>query len=255
VNTLPEPPADPVPPPRKAYTYVVVDGTSRAAIASFLLGILGLLFLVLATGVCYACRPGYLTIGFTAALGLIVGILSLKEIHSSRGRLVGSTLAVSGILLSAGCGFLGVLTDYVVHSPLAILHEKPGCGFNLTATQIAMLGGMLDLYNRDIGHYPTEAEDGLRALLIKPDFPDPATSAKWRGPYIVKDLLTDRWGHGMRYLSAEPGTPDADWFPYKLWSIGPDGIDGTDDDVRNWSEAPPDQSPPPRSGAAGKSTS
>ena len=54
----------------------------------------------------------------------------------------------------------------------------------------------------------------------------------WDGPYIhTKSLLSDPWGRPYRYQTPGIHHPDE----YDLWSTGPDGKDGTTDDVGNWS--------------------
>ncbi|PIP68245.1 MAG: type II secretion system protein GspG [Candidatus Omnitrophica bacterium CG_4_9_14_0_2_um_filter_42_8] len=80
----------------------------------------------------------------------------------------------------------------------------------------------LDLYELDNGKYP-ETEEGLAALLSKP-----GSSAKWKGPYIKKVPL-DPWGRNYAYRS--PGDHNID---YDLYSYGPDGQEGGDDNVSNW---------------------
>lgn len=83
----------------------------------------------------------------------------------------------------------------------------------------------LRLYEVDNGQYPT-SEQGLQALLQKPA--SPPLSTNWRGPYIEQDPV-DPWGRP--YVYAYPGThPPRD---YDLYSLGPDGVEGTDD-VTNW---------------------
>lgn len=83
----------------------------------------------------------------------------------------------------------------------------------------------IDLYKFECGKYPEE----LKYLFEKPSDEDAAK--RWNGPYI-KDLegLTDPWTHAFQYAS--PGTHNEKG--YDLWSMGPDGIDGNDDDIRNW---------------------
>ena len=39
----------------------------------------------------------------------------------------------------------------------------------------------------------------------------------------------DPWGHPYRYLEAGVHNPDS----FDLWSAGPDGVDGTEDDIGN----------------------
>lgn len=80
----------------------------------------------------------------------------------------------------------------------------------------------LDLYELDNGKYPT-TEEGLSALLTKP-----ASATNWNGPYLKKKPI-DPWGNEYKYAS--PGTHNND---YDLYSLGPDGIEGTNDDITNW---------------------
>lgn len=83
----------------------------------------------------------------------------------------------------------------------------------------------LDLYELDNGKYPS-TEEGLSALLAKP-----ALSVRWKGPYLKKEPL-DPWGR--RYLYKSPGDRAGD---YDLYSYGPDGAEGGEDDVVGWEEA------------------
>lgn len=93
----------------------------------------------------------------------------------------------------------------------------------------ANLAGALDLYELDNGAYPT-TEQGLGALLEEPST-SPAP-AKWKGPYLKKKKrLDDPWGRGYQYRS--PGTRNPD---YDLFSLGPDGTEGSKDDIANWDD-------------------
>jgi general secretion pathway protein G len=88
----------------------------------------------------------------------------------------------------------------------------------------AHLSSALDLYELDNGVYPARLEDLLT---------DPGNARKWRGPYLKKKKgLNDPWGRPYSYRT--PGVKNPD---YDLSSPGPDGQDGTPDDVVNW-EAP-----------------
>jgi general secretion pathway protein G len=53
---------------------------------------------------------------------------------------------------------------------------------------------------------------------------------KWNGPYREKAVPSDPWGRQYQYAS--PGRHNTD--SYDVWSLGPDGADGTDDDIGNW---------------------
>lgn len=84
----------------------------------------------------------------------------------------------------------------------------------------------LRLYEVDNGRYPT-TQQGLAALLVKPS--SPPVPENWKGPYIEQEPL-DPWKRP--YLYRHPGThPPRD---YDLFSAGPDGKDGTEDDIANW---------------------
>jgi len=56
----------------------------------------------------------------------------------------------------------------------------------------------------------------------------PVGVVNWRGPYIASaDVPKDRWGSEIRYRF--PGGKDP--ARYDLWSVGPDKINGTNDDA------------------------
>lgn len=91
------------------------------------------------------------------------------------------------------------------------------------------IGGALDQYRIEIGKYPT-TEEGLRALYERPSSVD-EESHKWRKFMDGSpEELKDPWGNEYQYKS--PGDFNSD--AYDLWSKGPDGQDGTDDDITNW---------------------
>ncbi|MCI0342274.1 MAG: type II secretion system major pseudopilin GspG [Planctomycetales bacterium] len=91
--------------------------------------------------------------------------------------------------------------------------------------QIANFATALEMYDVDNARYPT-SEEGLGALAQAPKAAPAA--ARWKGPY-VKALPQDPWGNAFRYQ--HPGTHGK---AYDLWSAGPDGKDGTADDVTSW---------------------
>lgn len=87
------------------------------------------------------------------------------------------------------------------------------------------LAGALDRYEVDSGRFPT-TEQGLAALLERPSSaPEPKN---WKGPYIDgRELPKDPWGNP--YLYRFPGERNAQG--YDLYSAGPDGQPGTEDDI------------------------
>jgi general secretion pathway protein G len=88
--------------------------------------------------------------------------------------------------------------------------------------QIKDLEGALQMYAFDVGHYPTTSE-GLEALVR-----NPGDSESWKGPYLTKQLPKDPWGKDYGYRC--PGMHGE----YDLYSIGPDGVEGGDDDLCSW---------------------
>lgn len=55
----------------------------------------------------------------------------------------------------------------------------------------------------------------------------------WTGPYLDGDAVPkDQWGNEWNYR--QPGQHRSDGFD--LWSNGPDGREGGDDDIANWSK-------------------
>ncbi len=80
----------------------------------------------------------------------------------------------------------------------------------------------VDLYEADMGKYPSSLED----LIQKP-----ANAERWRGPYLKKKSSPlDPWK--KPYIYRFPGTHNNS--DYDLSSNGSDGVEGTDDDITNW---------------------
>lgn len=89
--------------------------------------------------------------------------------------------------------------------------------------QISAFETQLDIYQLDIGSYPTN-EQGLQSLREAP--PDLADPAKWQGPYAKKNIPVDPWSNEYIYELLGPNQ-------YRIASAGPDGQVGTEDDVDN----------------------
>ena len=87
---------------------------------------------------------------------------------------------------------------------------------------IAGIKTALDAFEVDNGFYPRSLQDLLQA---------PSNAKNWHGPYLDK-LPVDPWGNAYVYYF--PGKHNSSSFD--LLSIGPDGKEGTDDDVGNWNK-------------------
>jgi general secretion pathway protein G len=93
-------------------------------------------------------------------------------------------------------------------------------------SQIATFGTALDAFEVDTGNYP-KGRNGLQELVQAPsDLPT------WRGPYLKSEIPSDPWGNP--YIYEYPGKHNASG--YDLMSTGPDGREGGDDDITNWTQ-------------------
>jgi general secretion pathway protein G len=117
-----------------------------------------------------------------------------------------------------------------------VLPQQKGAEKNTTRVMLQQIGSALDTYRLNLGHYPTEQEGGLEALLKKPTFENEKMGERWAGPYVkAGTVLDDPWGNKIRYELADKTTgpgETAGALPYKLFSVGPDGQPDTEDDVK-----------------------
>ncbi len=121
-----------------------------------------------------------------------------------------------------------------------VLPQQEGAEKNTTKLLLSGVGNALDTYRLNIGHYPSEQEGGLDALLKKPNFENERLGEKWQGPYLKPGTrLDDPWGHKLRYELADRtgGDEKKGALPYKLSSVGPDGQPDTDDDIKLMADA------------------
>ncbi len=79
------------------------------------------------------------------------------------------------------------------------------------------LSTALDLFEQDVGRYPT-TEEGLEALVTNPGIQG------WKRPYLKNGLKNDPWDTPYIYSVDDQGG-------YLLSSTGPDRQPGTEDDI------------------------
>ena len=106
-----------------------------------------------------------------------------------------------------------------------------------TRLKLKQIEQALELYNSTIGHYPSEAEGGLKALTTKPTFDEEAIGAKWY-PFVPeepKDAWEQPFNYELQDTTANTGGT-APTKPFHIWSNGPDKQSGTADDIKNWSD-------------------
>ena len=122
---------------------------------------------------------------------------------------------------------------------LVILGSLVGAGYlkiqqtankNAARGQIGLLESAVQFYAQGVGTLPS-SEQGLTALRVRP--PELANSAKWEGPYLEKELPSDPWGNPYQYEVLSQGQDSADMTgpSFRIWSWGPDGQNGTEDDI------------------------
>ena len=95
-------------------------------------------------------------------------------------------------------------------------------------TDISSIEIALDAFEIDTGRYPT-GDENLESLVLEPGG---LQEKAWRGPYLKRGIPKDPWGN--EYLYEQPGRYNTN--SYDLSSAGPDGQQGTEDDIVNWSE-------------------
>jgi general secretion pathway protein G len=146
--------------------------------------------------------------------------------RKSRGRFEAFTL----IELMVVIVILGILAVFVVPK----LTKRPeDARVTKAKIEISNLEQALELYYLDNGMYPS-TEQGLRALVEKPQVGD--IPQNWKeGGYLAKGRLpADPWGHEYVYVS--PGNHNSD---YDLYSLGKDGQEGGEEydaDITNWEQ-------------------
>ena len=117
---------------------------------------------------------------------------------------------------------LGILASMVVPN---LLGNKDKADQQKAVSDIVSLENALDMYRLDNSIYPS-TDQGLDALVSKPSgSPEPRN---YRSEGYVKRLPQDPWRNN--YLLLNPGQNGK----LDIFSSGPDGQPGTEDDIGNW---------------------
>ncbi len=115
---------------------------------------------------------------------------------------------------------LGLLAAIIVPRVTGRVDEAK---IETTKVQMKAIKDALEQYRLDNGRYPT-TEQGLKALVEKPTVPP--IPPRWKR--YLDSVPKDAWGNDFIYIS--PGVNR----PYELRSPGPDGEEGTEDDIDIW---------------------
>lgn len=136
-----------------------------------------------------------------------------------------AALAKSGFTLVELLLVLVILASLAVIVVPKLTGRSEQARVTAARADIANLETALDAFEIDNGRYPT-TEEGIAALVeAPPDLDD------WKGPYIKRGVPNDPWGNPYVYTC--PGRYNTSG--YDLYSMGPDGQEGGDDDIDNWS--------------------
>lgn len=94
--------------------------------------------------------------------------------------------------------------------------------------QISRIDQALQFYKLDNKRFPN-SDQGLDALVNKPSAAPVPKNYDPAG-YIKREALMDPWDAPFQYR--QPGEHNP--YTYDIWSYGPDGVEGGDDDITNW---------------------
>lgn len=149
--------------------------TSGKAIASFILGGASFLFSIL-----------------TAIPAIILGIISLKQIKASRGRVGGETLAICGVIMGGLGGLMFPILIAMLLPALATVREK---GREVASkNNMSQINRGMMVYSEDAG-FPAAANQGDG----KPD-------VSWRTqllPYLEESGLAEQYDYDSPWDSAK----------------------------------------------------
>lgn len=150
-----------------------------------------------------------------------------KRRLSSEGFTLIEVLLVIGLLvLLAGVGVV------------AFGKIKQGADVDATMVKVKNTLSAVKIFQAQMSRYPSK-EKMLTELIQPPD--DENEKANWHGPYVEDGKIpVDPWGNELKYDlvddSSSSGTGGAATQVPHVWSMGPDKTDGTDDDIKSWTE-------------------
>ena len=146
------------------------------------------------------------------------GTIDSMKIHESR-RAKGFTLMEMLLVL----GIIALLVGMGTYMMVNVLGDAE---IGKARGDIKTLEASLIRYKTKGGLYPT-TEQGLKALVTKPaDGPQPRSYST----LLREQALMDPWGNSYQYRRPGRHNPET----YDVYSVGPDGQDGTEDDIGNW---------------------
>lgn len=103
---------------------------------------------------------------------------------------------------------------------VSYVNIQRGANIRSAETQLNLLDEAIGLYQLDIGRIPASL-DSLREPPA-----DLANPAKYNGPYLKTEVPMDPWNQAYLYEA------DMQSGQYTIKSLGPDGVEGNDDIVK-----------------------
>jgi general secretion pathway protein G len=110
-----------------------------------------------------------------------------------------------------------------------LMPRKEAADIDLQRADFKTIDNALRLFKLDIGRYPTE-EEGLAALQSKDALENEDDAVRWKAAYLELATFKDKWNHDIVYRNPSEEFGEGQ---YDLVSFGPDGEEGTDDDITN----------------------
>jgi len=135
-----------------------------------------------------------------------------------RGFTILELLIVIGILLAIG-SLVAV----------NVLGASEKADLKLARAQLQAFESAIEQFRVEMKRWPTE-EEGLTVLWSKEALANDDDKAKYGGPYLKEPKPKDTWGNV--WVFRVPSTI-LEGQPYDIVSNGPDGQEGTDDDISN----------------------
>ncbi len=135
--------------------------------------------------------------------------------RARRGFTILELLIVIGILLALGG---------IVLYNLSGQSDKANKGTQVV--QMQALKKAIQMFKADVKRLPTE-EEGIASLWDKSRL-DEGVAERWAGPYLDESVPKDMWGNEWIYICPAEGVT----IGFDIVSIGPDGQEGTEDDIR-----------------------
>jgi|GEM_PF-1266393 general secretion pathway protein G len=166
---------------------------------------------------------------FLASIGALLLAVAISRINDLLASVLLTAAFVIAVIWTIFVAVYGRKLSWSYKFPIALLlativkavigphyyvHPMPSAQ-HMAKRQISQFGTALDSLKQDIGRYPS-TEEGLQALRMKPE-----GITGWDGPYLLKDLPNDPWGHPFiyRFPGKNPRQPE-------IISYGADGKPG-----------------------------